>query len=194
MERERKISRREFLRKLGKVTAGIVGGITIYEILKKLQKERIENAPEGIYYALTNEKIDLPSLTDENLNTVLDQLKNALQKKLNIEVELKKFENLDDGLKNLNQDKNKTIILVLWPTKDYPEYTPSLGIVEEVSENKIIVWDPNYKDQIIYKNSLKIWKAKNRPIIYLTLSEKFSISPEIKEEITRKIIESRERP
>jgi hypothetical protein len=187
MERK-KISRREFLKKAGKTAAGVCG---LYGLAKEIKRRTIENAPEGIYYLLTGEKIDLEGITKENYQRVLKNLKEKLEKSLKVKIEIKEFA-LDEGIKSLQQEKG-TVILVLWPTKEYPPtIEPSLGILEKSEENYLKVWDPN-RGEVEYLESLKKWREQKRSIIYLSLEKKIEISKERMEEIVRLIKEFRER-
>jgi hypothetical protein len=190
MERK-KISRREFLKKAGKIAAGALGAYGLYELIKETKIRTIENAPEGIYYLLTGEKINLEGITKENYKRVLKNLKEKLEKSLKVKIEIKEFA-LDEGIKSLQQEKG-TVILVLWPTKEYPPtIEPSLGILEKAEENYLKVWDPN-QGEVEYIESLEKWREQKRPIIYLRLEKKIEISKERTEEIERSIKESRER-
>jgi hypothetical protein len=191
MERK-KISRREFLKKAGKIATGALGAYGLYELAKEIKRRIIENAPEGIYYLLTGEKIDLEGITEENYQRVLKNLKEKLEKSLKVKIEIKEFA-LDEGIKSLQQEKG-TVILVLWPTKEYSSISePSLGILEKVEENYLKVWDPN-QGKVEYIKSLEKWRKQKRPIIYLSLEEKIEISKERKKEIERSIKEFREAP
>jgi hypothetical protein len=191
MERK-KITRREFLKKAGMIAAGALGAKGLYELTKEIKRKIIENAPEGIYYLLTGKKIDLEGITKENFQQVLENLKENLEKSLKVKIEIKEF-NLDEGIKSLQQEKG-TVILVLWPTRDYPPtIEPSLGILEKAEENYIKVWDPN-RGEVEYIESLEKWREQKRPIIYLGFEEKIEISKERKKEIERSIKESREAP
>jgi hypothetical protein len=190
MERK-KITRREFLKKAGKIAAGALGAYGLYKFTKETKIRTIENAPEGIYYLLTGKKIDLEGITKENFRQVLENLKESLEKSLKVKIEIKEFD-LDEGIKSLQQEKG-TVILVLWPTKDYPPtIQPSLGILEKVEENYLKVWDPN-QGEVEYIESLEKWREQKRPIVYLRLEKKIEISKERTEEIERSIKESRER-
>jgi hypothetical protein len=184
MERK-KISRREFLKKAGKIAAGALGAYGLYELAKEIKRRIIENAPEGIYYLLTGEKIELEEMTEKNYQSVLENLKEKLEKSLKVKIEIKEFA-LDEGIKSLQQEKG-TVILVLWPTKEYSSIIePSLGILEEVKENYIKVWDPNH-GEVEYIKSLEKWRKQKRPIIYLSLEKKIEIPKERKKEIERSI-------
>jgi hypothetical protein len=191
MERK-KISRREFLEKTGKIAAGALGAYGLYELAKEIKRRTIENAPEGIYYLLTGEKIDLEEITENNYRQVLENLKEKLEKSLKVKIEIKEF-TLDEGIKSLQQEKG-TVILVLWPTKEYHSIIePSLGILGKAEENYLKVWDPN-KGKVEYIKSLEKWREQKRPIIYLSLDKKIEISKKRMEEIERSIKESREKP
>jgi hypothetical protein len=195
MER-RKLSRREFLKKIGKVGKVVIGaaaGGAMYELAKESKRKTIENAPEGIYYALTGEKIDLEGIKKKNYQKILSKLREKLEEKIDAKIDLKIFGDFEKGIENL-QKADGTVILVLWPAREYPHTVePSLGILKEIKENYLRVWDPN-QGEVEYIEGLKIWKEQKLPIAYLSINKKIQITQERKEEIEESIKESRIRP
>jgi len=187
------MSRREFLKRAAQITGAALGVYGLYELTKETKKRMIENAPEGIYYLLTGEKVNLKGITEKNYEEVLRNLKVLLEESLKSKGEIKKFDNIDEGINSLISQKG-TVILVLWPTKEYPPtIEPSLGILEKAEENYLKVWDPN-QGEVEYRETLRVWREKGNPLIYLSFDKKIQISEERKQEIERSIKESRERP
>ena len=193
---DKKITRREFLKKAGKaiIGAGTIGAV--YKLAKESAQKRIENAPEGIYYLLTGEKKQIEGINEGNYQNILNLLKEKLEKELKVNIEKKSFENIDDGIREISSlVNNSTIILVLWPTKSYPQYEPSLGIVLEAKENYLKVWDPNSDSgNVEYHKKLDIWREEKRPLVFLSINKKFTLDRQRQNEIIRSIKESRERP
>jgi len=179
------------LKKTGKIAAGALGAYGLYKLIREKGRRTIENAPEGIYYFLTGDKIDLEEITEKNYRRVLLDLKENLEKTLKVEVEIKEF-NFDDGIEALQKEKG-TVVLVLWPIREYhyPVY-PSLGILKKAEENYIKVWDPNH-GEVEYIKSLDKWQEQKRPIIYLSFDKKITTHYERKKEIERSIKEIQER-
>lgn len=187
------MSRREFLEKAAQITSATLGVYGLYELAKETKRRTIENAPEGIYYILTGEKVDLKGITDKNYEEVLKNLKVLLEEPLKSKGEIKKFNNIDEGINSLISQKG-TVILVLWPTKEYPPtIEPSLGILEKAGVNYIKAWDPN-RGEIEYKETLNVWRKNKYPLVYLIFDKKIQISEEKKQEIERLIKKSRQRP
>jgi len=188
---ERRETRREFLKRLGQIGAGLAGITIITELAKREAKNTIENAPEGIYYLITGKKIQLGSITEKNYTLILTNLRELLSEKLKLNVDLKIYDDLNEGLEELGQSKDKTIIIVTWPTKeDYSKREPSLGVVLDIKENYIKVWDPNPDEGIVeYKKTLNIWREKKRPLACLIIDKKIELDPERLEEIRRSIKE-----
>jgi hypothetical protein len=158
---ERRITRREFFKegakKAAKIAAGLAGAGVLHEIAKETTKNTVENASEGIYYLLTDEKIQLEAITEENYDKIFIKLRKLLSEKLRIKVDFRIFKDLDEGINDLIEQKNKTIIIITWPTKNYPVYEPSLGILLDIKENYIKVWDPN-KGEVEYEKTLNVWR------------------------------------
>jgi len=189
-EKSKKITRREFIKNAAEITAGGLGAYGLYKVLEELKRQKIENSPEGIYYLLTGKKIDLEVITWENYNKVLNNLKEKFEKILKVKGEIKKFNDIDEGIAALAQEKG-TVILVLWPTREYPIVQPSLGILEEAGAGHIKVWDPN-KGDVEYIKSLEVWRRRKRQIVYLSLDKKIQISGKREKEIESSIEEEKE--
>ncbi len=199
---EKKIKRREFFKKAAKGVGILLGGLGIYEFLKHLEKQQIDNAAEGIYFALTGKKESFPSITQDNFREVLNKLKSELETVSKIKIEYFEFNDIKEGLKKLKENNDKLIIVLLWPSRDYPPtIEPSLGIAEKIFNDGFEVWDPNVSIEmgrsknVTYRESLEKWREKNRPLVFLILDTgKVIIPEEVKIEIQKSILSKRERP
>lgn len=188
----KKITKREFLKKTGEAIVGAAVVGAIYKVVKDSAKRIIENAPEGIYYLLTGEKKQIESIDEKNYQDSLNFLKEKLKEKLKVETEIKTFKNIDEGINKISFLLNdSTIILVLWPTKKYPKYEPSLGIVLEARRNYLKVWDPNH-DVVEYFETLDVWREENRPLVFLLINKKLNLDLQRQKDIVRAIKEFRQ--
>ncbi len=206
---KKEINRRKFIKR---AVGGSLAAITLAELYKKLEDkkekiDKVQNASEAIYFVLTGEKrkFDFVYYRDydfylyklnqeEKTNFPQERLikkikENFEEKNIKLKTEVKIFNNLEEGLNFINQNKDaNTFIIILWPARvgsGGSFNTLSMGIITESQKDYFSVWDPNngnlnysIKEMPNFKN-LSIWKKTNKPLILISISPKIAISKDL---------------